>query len=151
MAFEGEKDLISTAPKEVGWCRIICAGQNGNPDREGRQVKKTYRLNQEIQATVAGVEHRAFVTIPQGSIISIIGPVAEEPEFADVLWDGQTARTFACDLTARTTAITTKKPKVTTPSGGNTNSTPPKSEGNPTTASDPPVKVRRFTASGREL
>ena len=125
--------------------------KNGNPGREGRQVKKTYGVNQEIQATVAGVEHRTFVTIPQGSIISMIGPVAEEPEFADVLWDGQTVRMFACDFTARTTAITAKKPKATAASGGNTNPTSPKSEANATTARDAPVKVRRFTASGREL
>ncbi len=121
------------------------------PAEQGRQVKRTYRLNQEIQATVAGVEHRTFVTIPQGSIISMIGPVAEEPELADVLWDGQTVRMFACDFTARTTAITAKKPKATAASGGNTNPTPLKSEGNATTARDAAVKVRRFTISGREL
>lgn len=93
-------------------------------------MKGTYRVNQEIHGTVAGVEHRTFVTIPEGSIISLIGPVVEEPEYVDVLCDGQTVRMFACDFTARTTAITAKESKAT---------------------ADEPVKVRRFTASGREL
>ena len=128
----------------------MLGGKNGDPGREGRQVKKTYGVNQEIQATVAGVEHRTLVTIPQGSIISMIGPVGEGPEL-EVLWDGQTVRMFACDLTARTTAITAKNPTATAASGGNTNPTPPKSEGNAATARDAPVKVRRLTASGREL
>jgi hypothetical protein len=106
-------------------------------------------LNQEIPATVAGAGRRALVTIPQGSLISIIGPVAEEPEMVDILWDGQTARMFTSDLTARTTAITMKNPKATVALGG-TIPTPPNSEGNATMADDAP-KVRRFTASGREL
>ena len=92
--------------------------------------------------------------MPKGSIVSIFGPVADDPQLTEILWDGQTIRVFASDLEARSTTV--EKPIVTAATDGNAPSVTAavKSETQPgedTPTSDAPVKVRRFTASGREL
>src|SRR5712691_6608866 len=147
MAFLGEKNLISTAPKEIGWCRIICAGRQKWKSRPRRSQSE-----KDIWCETGNPGHCCRCRAPH-SCHDSAGQYHfnDRPCELEVLWNGQTVRMFACDHAARATAITAKKPKATAASGGNTNPTPPKSEGNAATARDAPVKVRRFTASGREL
>jgi hypothetical protein len=101
-------------------------------------MEKTYHLDREMHGTIFSDDKRTMVTIPEGSIVSLIDSRPDGLESLEVLWDGQVVRVFAVDLAERTTA------------GNNAKSKDPEWRGEVPTR-QAPMKVRRFTASGREL
>jgi hypothetical protein len=68
-----------------------------------------YSLNQETHCIGAD---RTMVMIPLGSSFSLIGPVADEPEFVEILWEEQTLRMFASDFAARTEQAPTQQQRT---------------------------------------
>src|SRR5260221_859364 len=104
---------------------------------------KNYRLNTEAYGTIAGTPHRVIVVRPEGSVITLVGPVEEKSDEIEVLWEGKVVWLFAEDFAARTTESGIACPQAKAASVEES-----KPEG--TEKSSLP-KVRRFNASGREL
>ena len=96
-------------------------------------MEKTYHLDREMHGTTFSDDKRTMVTIPEGSIVSLIDSRTDEVQSLEVLWNGRVVKVFAVDLAERSTA-------------GND---PEWREEARTRQA--PLKVRRFTASGREL
>ena len=104
---------------------------------------KNYRLTTEAYGTIAGTPHRVIVVVPEGSIITLLGPVEERSDEVEVLWEGKSVWLFAQDFSARTSEIVTESLSTQAASAG--------SSGSQCVDNPPSVKVRRFNASGREL
>ena len=101
-------------------------------------MERTYHLDREMHGTICSDAKSTMVTIPEGSIVSLIDSVADGLKSLKVLWKGHVVKVFAVDLAERTTA------------GRDAKSEDPECrEDSP--AREEPLRVRRFTASGREL
>jgi len=127
--------------------------------------QETFHLNQVTQGTIAGPSHRTIISLPEGSEIVPIRQVPEHPEMVEVLWERQSVWLFAIDVDARTGGGIPQPLTRTVSAGGGApsaedhtatdvnNPVNPKAEtfvNNKETAPSPP-RVRRFSASGREL
>ena len=103
---------------------------------------KTLRLTRGVCGTIAGNPHRVIVTVPKGSVLSLVGPVEGKPDEVEVLWAGKSVWLFGSDLDARTTNdLPAQDPGASIADGDKVQETK---------KPDPP-KVRRFNAAGREL
>jgi|HubBroStandDraft_1064217.scaffolds.fasta_scaffold181265_2 hypothetical protein len=124
-------------------------------------MAQPYRLIQELHATTRGSAQRVIVTLPQGSFISVVGPVAEEPGLLEFVYDGQRLTMFAEDLARKAELSPSEKTRGTSaaapsiPARENIVAAVPNlpEEAGPvgtTQEGVSGVKVRRFDSSGRE-
>lgn len=83
----------------------------------------TYRLNSDTSVKIIDSHgHLGLHVIPEGEVVTLVGPLSNNPAFVEVTWSGKRAQMFAVDLAERGELLP-----------------------------GPTVKIRRFTASGREL
>jgi hypothetical protein len=103
-----------------------------------------YLLSRTVRGTVRGPEHRILIEIPEGTVVSLIGPVEDDPRFVEILWDGQSAQIFASDFDAIATHCEMNSFRA---SAGASDGAVHQGQ----SAQSSEVKVRRFSSSGREL
>jgi hypothetical protein len=97
-----------------------------------------YRIKEQIRGTVSGEFHRVIETIPEGSIVGLVGPLDNDAHQVEVLWNGRSFWLFEVDFRAQATGVMDE-------------SSPPRTkllEEPPT--QQPAVRVRRFNAAGKE-
>src|SRR5712691_11232769 len=75
-------------------------------------MNKSLRLNQETQGTVVGESHRIMISLPEGSMIVLVGQVAKHPDMVEVIWQGQSVWVFAADFEARTKDVDITRPST---------------------------------------
>jgi hypothetical protein len=103
-----------------------------------------YSLGRTVNGTVAGPEHRILIEIPEGSIVALVGPVVDGPQFLDTQWEAHTARIFASDLEA---TVTPEKTASFAAGTGIADASTHQTD----LVQSAAVKVRRFNSAGREL
>ena len=113
-------------------------------------METNYFLSQDTRCTTVQAGRTTLVTVPKGSLLSVLGPARDEPQFIEIRWQKQTIRMFAVDFSERVLASAEgvaaasspplPKPRMEEPAA-------PESR----VQAQAPVKVRRFNAAGREL
>ena len=68
-------------------------------------MEKTYHAHREMHGTISSDDKRTMMTIPEGSIVSLLDSGADGLKSLEVLWDGYAVKVFAVDLAERTTAV----------------------------------------------